>query len=960
MGSIVFDNNNFCWISFPNGIQKFDGKNFIIIPVQEGLPDDKLCGLFTGKDGTLFISHSFGISRYDIKKNKFSLVWKFKSQNKLAAKFMGEVEGVIYIYTHSGNITGISSRDFSVVSDYPSGFPDYSEKPDYAPVISKEIIQHKIALLINKSICTWDFEKGIFSFKSPRIDDISIFMLQLKSENEVLFYTYNPLGTIKIYNTTTNIIRLLPIKQAAGVYLSRCGVYYWQQKILLNINNHIYETDTSLQVLKNELVKFQNLPFSDIAGLATLKEDRLGNLFIQTVSNGIRKVLHNNYPIRYFSNNEANENFILSILPDKANNRILAGAASNGILVYDTLQRFVKHILIKKESGALNSPNCILKTPKGNYLVFGSNENNAWEISSDLNLIKKIPFESQLRPDKKKGTEYFGNKVSQNENHAIVQSQNNIYKIDFAGGRISVKEYYTADGYIMSSVFYPPYVITHSNNNLVFLDTASFLQKKKLPFENTGNVRCFAIDAAKKLYIGSNNGIFITDSTGKIIQHLNRKTGLPDDCIYAMSFDESGNLWCSTNKGILKIQRNQPVLQLRKEDGLQENEFNTNSIGRSDDGELFFGGVNGVSSFYQGDISNHSEKPNLLFTTIRANGEDAVRDTAAWEIESITLPYDKNSLSFDFIAMGNNNADQYTYQYRMDGVDKEWMQHNGLQTVRYSLPSGRYTFKIYASRSFDANAKPIKEIRIIIQPPFWKSWWFLSLVLLTFILLLTYFINQNNKRRYEKKLQQLENERQLKQERERISKDLHDSLGVYANAVLYNSELLEKETGEEKRKELIGDLKFVSKDIIVSLRETVWALKKEKYSAEECFVRIRNFIQPLTRYYTSIHFKTQAEAPLSLEFSHTRALNLVRIVQEAVSNSIKHAGPANISVSAEMINNRWQLIVEDDGKGFDYHTMKEDERGNGLNNMEHRSEESGFGLNISSEEKKGTRITITV
>ncbi len=129
---------------------------------------------------------------------------------------------------------------------------------------------------------------------------------------------------------------------------------------------------------------------------------------------------------------------------------------------------------------------------------------------------------------------------------------------------------------------------------------------------------------------------------------------------------------------------------------------------------------------------------------------------------------------------------------------------------------------------------------------------------------------------------------------------------------------------------------------------------------EECFLRIRNFIQPLTRYYTNIHFKTEGEAPATLELSHTGALNLVRIAQEAVSNSIKHAAPSNIIVSCLNNNKKWELNIEDDGKGFDYPAMKVNERGNGLNNMQHRAEESGFGLIIKSEESKGTRITIIV
>ncbi|MGB3005833.1 MAG: ATP-binding protein, partial [Chitinophagaceae bacterium] len=294
------------------------------------------------------------------------------------------------------------------------------------------------------------------------------------------------------------------------------------------------------------------------------------------------------------------------------------------------------------------------------------------------------------------------------------------------------------------------------------------------------------------------------------------------------------------------------------------------------------------------------------------------------------------------------------------GVDKDWIQNNEIQTVRYSLPPGKYIFKIYASRFFNKDATAMKEIHIVIRPPFWKTWWFLSLAILLFIGLLAYFINQNNKRKYAKKLQQLENERQLKLERERISRDLHDSLGAYANAVLYNTELHEKEKTDEKRKDRIGDLNFASKDIITSLRETVWALKKESYTAEDCIVRIRNFIQPFVKYYTHIHFRVEGEAPVNLELHYTKALNLVRIMQEAVSNSIKHANPSHITIASYPTAQKWKLTVKDDGKGFDYSSLNEYERGNGLNNIKHRAAESEFEINIDSRENSGTTITIIV
>jgi signal transduction histidine kinase len=138
----------------------------------------------------------------------------------------------------------------------------------------------------------------------------------------------------------------------------------------------------------------------------------------------------------------------------------------------------------------------------------------------------------------------------------------------------------------------------------------------------------------------------------------------------------------------------------------------------------------------------------------------------------------------------------------------------------------------------------------------------------------------------------------------------------------------------------------------------VWALKKETYTAEDCLVRVKNFIQPLAKYYSDISFRVDGEAPAGLELHYTKALNLVRITQEAVSNSIKHANPSFIIISSTQTENKWKLTVTDDGKGFNYASMKQDERGNGLNNMEQRAAASGFQISISSKENCGTEITI--
>ena len=296
----------------------------------------------------------------------------------------------------------------------------------------------------------------------------------------------------------------------------------------------------------------------------------------------------------------------------------------------------------------------------------------------------------------------------------------------------------------------------------------------------------------------------------------------------------------------------------------------------------------------------------------------------------------------------------------MKGVDKEWIQNDELQTVHYYLQPGQYQFYIYASRVFKKDAKPMRTIKIWIHPPFWKTWWFITAISLFTAALLAFSINRYNRRKYQKKLLVLEGEHKVQLERERISRDLHDSIGAYANAILYNTELLQKEADTNERTELISDLKFASKDIITALRETIWALKKDNYTAEECLLRIRNFIQPFTRYYPQIQFNLEGNASANKILNYSKALNLVRIVQEAVTNSLKHANPTTIQIASKTIDDNWQLNITDNGKGFDSQSLTETEQGNGLHNMKQRALDAGFNLQIESGKGSGTSIIVKI
>lgn len=951
---MAIDKNNFCWISYPNGIQKFDGNTFTNIPVQKGLPDDKAVTFLRLSNGNLIIMHAQGISLYDVESNYFKQVVYFNKTPEDEITLLGEYGHVVYQWNSFDEIVGLDLTTFKEVSRKKVGFPPGVGRKEVK--LSSNIKNGNIILYSGGHIILWSFKNSAMIGEPLKIPNTLPGSFYLISPTKALFaqhYKATFLNSLSFEDG--KITTLFHLKYIAAVVGGRCDLLQWDNKFLFLYKNTLYESDSSSPCPKSKIVNFQGQDISKISSFSHIKIDNFGNLIVSTVQDGIRKIIKNNFPINLYSASPASNNFVLSVLPDKSNNNILAGIMGNGVFVFDTLQQIKKHINSSVYGLGSKTPVAIIKNRNNEYLVFYWAEKVVWKLNQNLSQPVPLPIickDTSLSPS----IRYYTKTAYLDDHTAMVVSENKLYKINLVNN--TIRCHLITSGLPMSALAYNASIITHTKDSLYFFDTASITLVKKIYFPNTGGVRSFAKGLHGEIYLGTNKGVYHIDTTGKIVQHWDKKWGLPDECIYAIEIDKQGRLWCSTNKGLIRINKSNQVLSLTREDGLQENEFNTNVSAIANDGELFFGGVNGISSFFPLRIFDIDENVNILLTDIKVNGSNIFGDSAIWKLKSITLPYHLNSLVFDFIAIGPQNPEQYLFHYRMKGFDNSWIQNSKQQPIRYLLPPGRYVLQVYASRSLDKSPIPLKEIYITIKPAFWKTWWFAALMVLLSLLVVFGSIYFYLRRKFKRKLIKLEEEKKLQLERERISRNLHDSVGAYANAVLYNTELLAEEKEEGKKSQIMADLKDASKDIITSLRETIWAFKKENYTAEECLIRIKNFIQPFNHYYPGKSFIVKGSAPSNYILHYSNALNLVRIVQEAVTNALKHSHSPSVEVKSFEENNKWIIEITDYGKGFPV-TEETITGGNGLNNMKKRSIEAGFEWDILSNEN-GTTIRIVI
>lgn len=198
---IGFDENNFCWIAFPNGIQKFDGKTFTSVPVQGGLPDDKHCNFFRSTTGQLFISHTQGVSIYDISTDKFKLVYQQPSRQ--APPFLGECDNVIYFYNGNAAITGINNTTFKEVSKYQTGLTGYNAGLEYYPRPGKNVSGEVAVFILKKTICFWNLSKGKLIHQTKNINGLAPYLLYLKNNEEAVFVDDTKKGTLNKYHYPT-------------------------------------------------------------------------------------------------------------------------------------------------------------------------------------------------------------------------------------------------------------------------------------------------------------------------------------------------------------------------------------------------------------------------------------------------------------------------------------------------------------------------------------------------------------------------------------------------------------------------------------------------------------------------------------------------------------------------------------------------------------------------------------
>jgi ligand-binding sensor domain-containing protein len=491
------------------------------------------------------------------------------------------------------------------------------------------------------------------------------------------------------------------------------------------------------------------------------------------------------------------------------------------------------------------------------------------------------------------------------------------------------------------------------------------------------SIRCLHATTDGAIWIA-----FADDGLGRMLDgrfaNITSALGLRDDRLSQIVADQSGWLWVGGDHGIFKAReeelndaadgRARQVRPVRygPSEGLPSLEANFgDSPGAlcTRDGRIWMPTRSALAVIDPRNVQERADPPEVMLKRVTVDG------TAAAVYGSVLMPGPavapspaplrlapgSSRLEFEFTALNLAAPENVRFRYRLDSVDEHWTDADTRRSALYArLPAGRYRFIVTACNGDSIWNEHPAEIAFIIEPFFWQTWWFRFGALGLAAGAVWYF----SFRRLHFKLQLLKQQTALDQERARIAKDLHDDLGSRLTKIVLLGGLARRDRAiPEKAVEHLDKISSMSREVIKSLDETVWAANPRNDTLPDLVNYVGQFAVDFLQ---AAEIKCRLDLPeqsLRLAVPAGVRHNLFLAVKEALNNVVRHSHAKEVRLRIRADATSVMVTIEDDGRGFD--AAPDDSHADGLRNMRQRMEEIGGNFALESKAGTGTRISFS-
>jgi ligand-binding sensor domain-containing protein/signal transduction histidine kinase len=983
--SIAVDNTGFLWFATQDGLNRYDGKEFVVF---NKIFDDvtkptgnQLGKVIKGNNNDLWLVTSGGkLERFNLYDQQFTPIdtlpltgkpiptvscffidergqWWIGTQNEGLYKYSPAQQRSLEhlgsghsLSTLSGNHIHAIFRDkqkrtWLLTENGMTMFSHYSASP------RKIAFQFDSALSSPVSFSTMDedeesvlwagsFGKGVF----------------LKTEKDTTFLPFAGFSSSQTIPTDL-VVQSIKTDQGGRIWVGTYG------KGLYLIN----KKDRTIQNFTFDKKKSSSLGYNDVL---CIEQDSRGGLWIGTDGGGL-SYYHNalNNFATYSAVNLPDTvtiEQVRSITKDRQG-MIWAGTSNQGLVIIDSNRAGFQQLRLPSHNQSLNAPGRIVSLlcdAQGDIWI--GTQGNGLIILDAKSKKTKDWFYPGASSGKRLPDHTVWCMLPFKDNKILIGTQNaGLFLVDKSTGQTQDFNPYNRTSNNVRAITR----IDDSTICIAYERTALKLMNTKT--RSTKNLSDPALNKlwneeiilkcvfyrAPFLFAGTlGKGLIIHDlSTGK--QHwVTNAQGLPNNTIYGILEDKNGLLWISSNRGLcrLKLPANPAAINrshfalFSAEDGLQSNEFNTGAYYAADDGTLFFGGVKGLNIFHPDRFVYTSQDIPVVITQATINNQPYKADTVISYKKGMRLRYSQNSMSFSFAALDYLSNARLNYSYRLLGYDDNWIDAGNRNYAAYTnLEPGNYVFEVRASDQTNSTNGSITRLAIYIAPPYWQTWWFITLVVMMVTFILYAF--------YRYRVNQL---LQLQKVRSRIATDLHDDIGSTLTNINILSELSKKNIDHRKQAEIF--LNRIAEEVNVTsqaLDDIVWSINKNNDTVEETVARMRRYAAEMLEG-ANIRYSLQSDEQMS-----NRKLNMelrrdvYLLFKEAINNIYKHSKATTVEIRVWLDRNQLRMLIRDNGIGFD---SKASTHRNGIKNMHERAGKWKGSIKLVTEEGRGTTTDIAL
>ncbi len=475
------------------------------------------------------------------------------------------------------------------------------------------------------------------------------------------------------------------------------------------------------------------------------------------------------------------------------------------------------------------------------------------------------------------------------------------------------------------------------------------------------------------MWVGTDGGgLNHLDPKMKTFTNITEKDGLANDVVYGILEDEESKLWMSTNLGISCYNPlDKTFMNFTESDGLQGNEFDMNAYAEDANGNMYFGGVNGLTVFNPQTIEKNSYIPNVVLLSVTQNGIPLTTDVTPEKAKVVTIKWPYNSFEFEFASLSYSDPTKNRYAYMLEGFDSDWINAKSWREGRYTnLPGGTYTLRLRGTNRDGVWNEEGHSITIKVVPAVWQTIWFRSLAIILMLGLAaaiyrarTRSIQENNReleRQVAERTKEIERlfektkELAVVKERNRLARELHDSAKQKAFAALAQlgtaggvlpgnpqSARTHLQEAENLVYEVIEELTFLIQEMYPL------ALKEKGLSTS-----LREYI---------FDWEARTDIQVKVEITDERRVHLdveqafYRAIQEALSNVARHSKATEVEITLTFLKKEIIAVIKDNGCGFNKESRQ---YGMGLRTIRERIEALGGDVQIDSVPDCGTCITM--